>query len=202
MTEIEPLAKKVKGAIFLIDKNGNEKKTRIDKALKIVAPNGSETDPTLDASGDFSADLSQTGQYRLRAAFDSKEYVFAFNKNGAPHTMPQLDLNVQGGETDLKIYAWKVEKSEFGKDGKVDAQFAIDTAQGCIFLHDVLIAKGETEAKAWLAVQVVLQKAFSNPAIQPDVLCKTCRDRYYTSGTVYYMNYPAYSTCMTQPPCN
>ena len=30
-------------------------------------------------------------------------------------------------------------------------------------------------------------------------LCTTCRARYYTPGTGYYMNYKAYVDCITQP---
>lgn len=32
-----------------------------------------------------------------------------------------------------------------------------------------------------------------------NVTCKTCRDRYYTPGTPYYMNYPAYIQCINTP---
>lgn len=31
--------------------------------------------------------------------------------------------------------------------------------------------------------------------------CVTCRNRYYTPGTIYYMNYTAYVTCCNNPPC-
>lgn len=29
--------------------------------------------------------------------------------------------------------------------------------------------------------------------------CTTCRKRYYTQGTYYYMNYPAYTQCIQEP---
>ncbi|HEY0076621.1 MAG TPA: hypothetical protein VGB77_21200 [Abditibacteriaceae bacterium] len=31
--------------------------------------------------------------------------------------------------------------------------------------------------------------------------CATCRDRFYTPGTIYYMNYQLYAECMSNPPC-
>jgi hypothetical protein len=37
--------------------------------------------------------------------------------------------------------------------------------------------------------------------VGPKELCKTCRDRYYTPGTPYYMNYSLYQQCLYVPPC-
>ena len=200
MTDNASTGRKVQGEIILIDEHGNEHKTPIAGCLLIEAPDGSKTPPNFDGNGDFSAELSGAGPHKLIANFDDPQYIFAFDKTSAPEAMPQLELPLQGGESGIQLYAWKPGKYKFGGDPKVDVQFARDTAKVCVEIHAELLAEGKTEAEAWQEVQRVLKTAFNNEVVV-NLTCKTCRDRYYTPGTPYYMNVTAYNTCLYNPPC-
>lgn len=191
---------KIRGEIFLVDAHGNSKKTPIAGCLEITAPGEGKIQPKYDSSGGFEADLNGDGPFILRAKFDDDKHIFAFSETGGPDEMPLIEIPVQAGQSDIKLFAWAPSTSDFGHNPAVDAQFARDTAKGCVALHDLLIQQGKTEAEAWEKVKRVLETAFrGNSPIE--LRCVTCGDRYYTPGTPYYMNYPAYSTCMYKPPC-
>lgn len=191
---------KISGEIILLDAQGNGTRKPIPDCLELIAPDGKRYVVDNDSSGGFSAKLPGAGPFRLRATLENEQFIFAFNRESPVDVMPEIERAVQAGENDIQLFAWAPITAAFGHDPAVDIQFARDTARGCIALHDSMIQDGKTEAEAWKEIRRVLETAFAS-SIVPNVLCKTCADRYYTPGTPYYMNYPAYDTCLRRPPC-
>lgn len=199
MTDLKP-TQEIRGEIVLLDAQNQETRQPIANCLEIIAPDGNKFAPDYDGKGGFSAVLTQAGQYHLQATIEDEQLIFAFNRSIDPNRAPETEIAVQVGEKDIRLFAWVPIRAAFGHDPKVDTQFARDTAKGCIALHDSMIAEGKSEAEAWEEIRRVLETAFASSLV-PNLLCKTCMDRYYTPGTPYYMNYPAYDTCMRRPPC-
>ncbi len=194
------IARPIEGEILLFDEQDKPVRKCIKNCLTLVDASGQTSAPEINENGTFMAKLRGAAPFTLQATFDDEQYVFAFETTCPPDQMPLLQIPVEAGQTGIQLYAWSLSSATFGSDPKVDVPFTRDTAKACVAVHDALIRDGQSETKAWHEVRRILETAFlGNSAVQ--LTCKTCENRYYTPGTPYYMNYPAYQNCLFKPPC-
>lgn len=118
----------------------------------------------------------------LVAVFDAP-----YNCSEVPRSIHPLSLGENAMEK-LEVGVWKI-RPRASMPGEVEPHEGQCCDSAFDEVEEIQAQEGEEESSE------------EDTPFNVFVPCPTCTSRYYTQGTPYYLNYPAWQQCKYQPPC-